>query len=59
MPRKTDSAFSFISQGLPQDTFEVVSFSGEEGLCSAYRFEILLRSPKADLDIDAVMRSPA
>jgi type VI secretion system secreted protein VgrG len=59
MPRKTDNAFAFISQGFSEDTFDVVSFSGEEELGAAYRFEILLRSGVSDLDLDVVMREPA
>ncbi|GAB6060169.1 type VI secretion system Vgr family protein [Desulfonatronum parangueonense] len=58
MPRKTDSAFVFISQGFPEETFTVVSFTGEEELGLAYRFEVLLKSNVVDLDMDMVMREP-
>ncbi|WP_052812794.1 type VI secretion system Vgr family protein [Desulfonatronum thioautotrophicum] len=59
MPRKTDKAFAFISQGFSEETFDVVSFSGEEELGTAYRFEIMLQSGVPDLDLDVVMREPA
>lgn len=59
MPRKTDRAFTFISQGLPETTFEVVHFTGEESLNVPYRFDILLQSSTPDLDLDQIMRAPA
>jgi len=59
MQRKTDSAFSFVSQGLPENTFEVVRFTGEEALNEVFRFDILLQSSKPDLDLDQIMRNPA
>ncbi|WPL16396.1 type VI secretion system Vgr family protein [Thiorhodovibrio winogradskyi] len=59
MPRLSDHAFHFHSQAVDQDTFMVVRFQGEEGLSELYRFEILLVSEQADLDLDAILQSPA
>ncbi len=55
----THHAFSFRSQALPDDTFTVIRFSGEEGLSQLYRFEVLLVSSQSDLDCAAVVQSPA
>lgn len=59
MPQLKENAFTFESKALPKDTFSVVSFSGEEGLSSLYRFEIQLISERQDLDISAVLQNPA
>ena len=59
MPQLTENAFTFESKALPKETFSVVRFSGEEGLSTLYRFEILLISEEQDLDIAAVLQHPA
>ncbi|PTN36719.1 type VI secretion system Vgr family protein [Desulfonatronum sp. SC1] len=59
MPTLKENAFTFVSQALPEDTFTVVRFSGEEGLSTLYRFEILLVSEKEDVDLTAVLQNPA
>ncbi|PTN36714.1 type VI secretion system Vgr family protein [Desulfonatronum sp. SC1] len=59
MPTLKENAFTFVSQALPQDTFTVVRFSGEEGLSTLYSFEILLVSEKEDVDLTAVLQNPA
>ena len=51
--------FSFISQGLPEDTFGVVNFQGQEGLSQCYRFVVTLVTSNRDLELEAVMRNPA
>ena len=47
--------FSFVSKGLPADTFSVVSFTGTEGLSRPYEFIIDLVSTKADLEMEDVI----
>jgi type VI secretion system secreted protein VgrG len=59
MPQLKDNAFTFESKALDKDTFTVVRFSGEEGLSTLYRFEILLVSEKEDIDLTAVLQNPA
>ncbi|MBI5896571.1 MAG: type VI secretion system tip protein VgrG [Desulfobacterales bacterium] len=59
MPQLKESAFTFESNALPKDTFSVVSFSGEEGLSSLYRFEIQLIAERQDIDLAAVLQNPA
>ncbi len=59
MPQLSQYAFQFQSQAVPQDTFAVVRFHGEEGLSQLYQFDILLISEKADLDLEAILQSPA
>lgn len=59
MPQLTESAFTFESRALPKETFSVVRFSGEEGLSTLYRFEVLLISENQDIDIAAVLQHPA
>ncbi|GAB6060160.1 type VI secretion system Vgr family protein [Desulfonatronum parangueonense] len=58
MPQLIENAFTFESMALPKETFTVVRFTGEEGLSTLYRFEILLVSEKEDLDLTAVLQNP-
>ena len=51
--------FSFISQGLPEDSFGVVNFQGQEGLSQCYRFVVTLVTSVQDLDLEAVLANPA
>ncbi len=59
MPKLKENAFTFESGAVPEDTFSVVRFSGEEGLSTLYRFDILLISDKEDIDLTAVLQNPA
>jgi len=59
MPQLSEYAFEFQSNALDRHTFVVVRFHGEEGLSQLYNFEILLVSESADLDLEAVLQSPA
>ncbi len=59
MPQLSEYAFQFQSQAVAKDAFVVVRFQGEEGLSRLYDFEILLVSDKADLDLEAILQSPA
>ncbi|MCF8104185.1 MAG: type VI secretion system tip protein VgrG [Desulfohalobiaceae bacterium] len=51
--------FSFISLGMPGDTFGVVRFQGSEGLSRIYHFEIDLISRDPELDLNEVIQNPA
>jgi type VI secretion system VgrG family protein len=42
--------FTFSCENLPNDTFEVVRFEGEDALSSLYRFEIWLASSDSSVD---------
>ncbi len=59
MKQSNQSAFRFISRGLPEDTFAVSAFTGTEGLSQLYRFEIQLTSKNAGLDTQALANAPA
>lgn len=59
MPQLSEYVFQFQSQAVAKNTFAVVRFHGEEGLSQLYNFEILLVSEKADLDLEAILQSPA
>ncbi len=59
MPQLPQNAFTFVSQGLPEDTFTVVRFSGEEGLSTLYKFDILLVSEQEDVDLEQLLQNPA
>jgi type VI secretion system VgrG family protein len=59
MPQLPQNAFTFVSRGLPEDTFSVVRFSGEEGLSTLYKFEILLVSEQEDVDLEHLLQNPA
>ena len=53
--------FSFVSKaaGLTADTFDVVSFTGTEGLSKLYQFEVTLVSANAEIDLESVIQSRA
>ncbi len=51
--------FTFVSQALDDDAFEVVRFRGTEGISRLYEFEITLVSENPEIDLRAVLRNPA
>jgi len=53
--------FSFVSLAptLTADTFDVVSFSGTEGLSKLYQFEVILVSENDNIDLENVIQSRA
>jgi len=51
--------FTFVSQGLPEDTFAVVEFKGTEGISRLYQFDITLASDDPEIDLKGVLQSPA
>ncbi|MEN6623672.1 MAG: type VI secretion system tip protein TssI/VgrG [Smithella sp.] len=51
--------FRFVSSALKPDTFEVVKFSGSEGLSKLYQFEITIVAEDAQLDLEKVIQSRA
>ncbi len=54
-----DRLFSFISMAYPGDTFSVISFDIQEGLCQLFRVELLLCSKEKDIDFADILDSPA
>ncbi|MBN1130678.1 MAG: type VI secretion system tip protein VgrG [Chitinispirillaceae bacterium] len=57
--RKANEAQFFFSCGLPQETFSVLRFEGTDAVSEPYRFSILLRSSKHDVDPADVINKPA
>ncbi len=55
MPTLFDLKTQFVSSAVPEDTFHVVSFTGSEGLCRMFEFDVLLSSEDADIDLDTIM----
>lgn len=55
----TEPKFTFESQAVDKNTFHVVNFKGTEALSAIYRFNVLLISEKADLDIDTILQKSA
>lgn len=51
--------FSFTSAVLPEDTFDLVSFNGSEGLSRLYRFDVTLLADTDTLDLEQVIQSRA
>jgi type VI secretion system secreted protein VgrG len=51
--------FSFVSGGLPEDTFSVVTFKGTEGISRLYEFDITLASDDPDIDLKEILQNPA
>ena len=54
----SQSRFSLSIEGFGAD-FQVVSFSGNEGISTPYRFDVVLVSERADLDIERLLHQPA
>ena len=55
----TDRKYSFVSTALDTDTFAVVDFTGEEGLSRCYRFEVMLVTDNAEIDLGSVVQNQA
>jgi type VI secretion system secreted protein VgrG len=51
--------FSFVSGGLPEDTFSVVTFKGTEGISRLYEFDVTLASDDPDIDLKEILQNPA
>jgi type VI secretion system secreted protein VgrG len=51
--------FTFVSQGLPEDTFSVVTFKGTEGISRLYEYDITLASDDPEIDLKGVLQNPA
>jgi len=51
--------FRFVSQAVADDTFEVVSFRGTEGISKLYEFDITLSSEDSEIDLKSVLQNPA
>ena len=54
----SQSRFSLSIEGFGSD-FQVVSFTGDEGISTPYRFEVVLVSERADLDLESLLHHPA
>ncbi len=59
MPGSYKNTYSFRSGAAAEDAFEVVRFSGVEGLSRPYEFEITLMSSKKDLDLKNLVQNTA
>ena len=53
-----EEIFVFRSRALPEETFHVINFVGEEKLSDLYRFTLNLASEKNNLDIDSLLAMP-
>ncbi|MGD9240141.1 MAG: type VI secretion system tip protein TssI/VgrG [Desulfobacterales bacterium] len=51
--------FSFVSGGLPEDTFSVVTFKGTEGISRLYEFDVTLASDDPDIDLKEILQNPS
>ncbi len=52
-------SFTFVSQGLGEDTFSVVKFKGTEGISKLYEFDITLASDDAEINLKDVLQNTA
>ncbi len=59
MAEKTKPKFTFESKAVDKNTFNVVNFKGTEGISTIYRFNILLISEKADLNLEDILQNGA
>jgi len=55
----SNQKFTFEISGFDKDTFHVVRFTGEEGLSTLYRFEIVLYAGDKDVDFDKALSNNA
>ena len=51
--------FLFVSKALPEDTFAVVRFEGNEGISKIYSFDITLVSDDPEIDLKEILQNPA
>ncbi len=49
-------SFQFTVSGLPENTFVVHSFTGNEGISELYHFDVLLVSEKTDINYDKILQ---
>ncbi|MBU6511246.1 MAG: hypothetical protein KGR99_02920, partial [Betaproteobacteria bacterium] len=49
----------FVSQGCDPDSLELLEAHGSEALGEPFAFELTLASPSPELDLHALLRSPA
>lgn len=54
----SQSRFSLSIEGSGAN-FQVLSFTGDEGISTPYRFEVVLVSERADLDLESLLHQPA
>jgi type VI secretion system VgrG family protein len=47
--------FTFVSTAVPEETFGVVNFKGQEGLSQCHRFDINLVSKSSGIDLDLML----
>ncbi|MCC8178144.1 MAG: type VI secretion system tip protein VgrG [Cloacibacillus sp.] len=59
MANKYTELFCFEAEGMPQDTFHVLSFRGTEGLSSLFSFDIELVSENLSVDLGALLSGSA
>jgi type VI secretion system secreted protein VgrG len=52
-------AFSFTVSNQDKNLFEVISFSGREGISEIYDFDIVIISEQADIDVSSLMQGMA
>ncbi|MBI4961329.1 MAG: type VI secretion system tip protein VgrG [Desulfovibrio sp.] len=55
MPPTDAPSYHFTISGLPDDSFQVVKFTGTEGLSQLYEFDVLLASASHEIDLGAVL----
>ncbi|MFW6178315.1 MAG: type VI secretion system Vgr family protein [Desulfohalobiaceae bacterium] len=59
MANEEKCKFTFVSKALPEETFSVLSFQGQEGLSLLYHFELILVSQEDQLDLEEVLAGGA
>jgi type VI secretion system secreted protein VgrG len=54
-----ETRYSFVSSAKPEETFMVVRFTGRESISQPYRFDIILASEDAEIDLRAMLQNSA
>jgi type VI secretion system secreted protein VgrG len=57
--KANEAQFYFYCSGLPEETFEVMNFSGSDAIGSPYKFDLVLISQDSDIDPDTVINQQA
>ena len=59
MTAQGEARYTFVSNAKPEDTFSVVRFRGHEAISQPYRFDIVLATHDAEIDLRAMLQNPA
>ncbi len=57
MSAHNERRYTFVSDAKPEDTFTVVRFTGHESISQPYRFDIVVATADAEIDLRSMLQS--